>query len=146
MSGYLDTNVVVPLFVIESNSGSIATWLAGRRDGLFLGDLVVAEFNSALSRLVRQRHLTEERASDVRGQFDLWREDATEAVEHLPADIRAAGILVRSPHPRLLSADAIHLATCRRLNLTLITHDLDLQIIATREGIRWESPAETTNN
>lgn len=141
MRGYLDTNIVVPIFVTESRSKQIDAWLAGQQGRLFLGDLVVAEFNSALSRLVRERHLTEERADLLRTQFDRWRRDATEAVEHLPADIRVAGILVQSPHPRLLSADAIHLATCRRLDLTLVTHDVDLQTIATREGILWSSPA-----
>lgn len=139
---YLDANIVVPLFVTESRSEQIEAWLVGREGPFFLGDLVVAEFHSAVSRLVRQRHLAIERAQLLRARFDLWRQETMETVEHVAADIRVAGLLVQNPHPRLLSADAIHLATCRRLALTLVTDDLDLQEIATREGVRWASPQE----
>lgn len=140
MSSYLDTNVVFPLFVTEPATDAITAWLAAQDNELFVADLVIAEFHAALSRVVRQRIVTGEQAGNMRKLFDLWRASTTETVENLPGDIRAAIELVKSPHPRLLSADAIHLATCRRLGLTLITLDTDLQAIATREGVRWISP------
>ena len=115
MIGYLDTNIVFPLFVLEPTTAAITSWLARQPNELIVADLVVAEFHAAVSRVVRQRFITLEEARDLRERFEAWRKKTTQPAENISADIRAAAQLVRSPHPRLLSADAIHLATCRRL-------------------------------
>ena len=141
MSIYLDTSVVVPLFVEEFLSDRISDWMEQQTQGLIVADLTVTEFNAVISRLVRQGAFGTARAADTRQQFDLWRAAAAEPLENLPVDIRAAGRLVCTAQPRMLTADAIHLATCRRLGLTLATSDLALQQIAEREGVRWDCAA-----
>ena len=141
MSLYLDTSVVVPLFVSEGGSDRVLRWIAEQTDPLMLSDLTVTEFHAVISRLVRQGVIDASHAEEIREQFDLWREAATEPLENLPADIRAAGQLVRSPLPKLLTADATHLATCRRLGMTLVTADLDLHSIAAREGVECGRPS-----
>ncbi|MGH8677496.1 MAG: type II toxin-antitoxin system VapC family toxin [Burkholderiales bacterium] len=141
MNSYLDTSVIVPLFVDEAVSDVISLWAEKQTRALIVADLTVTEFNAVISRLVRQNAFDEARAVDTRQQFEQWRTAATEPLENLPVDVRAAGRLVATALPRLLSADAIHLATCRRLDLTLVTSDHDLQRIAEREGVRWVCPS-----
>lgn len=140
MSHYLDTSVIVPLFIEEAADAS-QRWIGESEDELFVADLVVTEFHAVVSRPVRMGIMSEDRAATVRTLFDEWRGEAVESLENLPADIRVAGFLVRTPRPRLLTADATHLATCQRLDLTLVTYDADLQSVAEREGVRWSCPA-----
>ncbi len=102
---------------------------------MFIGDLAVAEFGSAISRLVRMKQLTPEEAGDKLSDFDRWRFEVARPVEVIPSDVRVAGQFVRKPMPRLMTADAIHLATCQRLGLTLVAHDTDLIDIARLNGI-----------
>lgn len=140
MSLYLDTSVVVPLFVEEGASLVTQRWIEDRAEDVFIADLVVTEFHSVMSRLVRMGILSHDRAETNRTNFDLWRDVVAQPLENLPIDIRVAGTFVRVPQPKLLTADATHLATCRRLDLTLATYDIDLQSIATRESVRWTCP------
>jgi predicted nucleic acid-binding protein len=98
--------------------------------------------NATLSRHVRTGELAEDDAAKIRIQFDQWRDEVTQPVENLPVDIRAAARLVQKPFPKLLTPGATHLATCRRLGITLVTHDLGLLEIGRREGIATLSPGE----
>ena len=141
MSRYLDTSVVIPLFVTEPTSEITVRWIGDGAHEMFIADLVATEFHAVISRLIRKGVMPDEQAAAIRLQFDVWRDAAAEPLENLPVDIRAAGMLVRTPQPKLLSADATHLATCRRLGLVLVTYDADLQSVAEREGIPWECPA-----
>ncbi len=67
--------------------------------------------------------------------FDRWCDTTVERVETEASDIRVAARLVRQPLPKLLIPDAIHLASCQRLGLALVTLDADLATIASRLGI-----------
>jgi len=140
VSLYLDTSTIVPLFVAEDYSNEIAAWLEAAEQVLIVADLAVAEFNAVVSRLVRSRAIDQASADSIRSQFAEWRDAAAESLENLPADIREAGKLVCTPRPKLLTADATHLATCKRLRITLVTLDADLQAIAEREGVPWAHP------
>ncbi len=140
MSLYLDTCIVVPLFVSEASSDNLSIWLSEAGRTLCLSDLAVAEFQAVISRLERKRLIDDVRAETIRTRFASWLSSSAQVVENIPADIRAAGRLVRIPYPRLLAADATHLATCQRRHMTLVTTDRDLQIVAGREGVAWVSP------
>lgn len=100
----------------------------------------MAEFRSQISRRVRKGELSPAQADQVNTGFDQWREDATAPLEHAPADIRAAARMVRIPFPKLLTPDAIHIATCRRLGFSLVTYDRRLIEAAEREGVQTVSP------
>lgn len=140
MSLYLDTSVVVPLFVDEALSETLASWIVAEGSVPFVSDLTKTEFQAVISRLIRSNRIDADRATAIRDLFAIWTGDSTESLENLPADIRSAALLVQVPLPKLLAADATHLATCRRLGLTLATADRDLQSIADREGVRWDCP------
>lgn len=141
MSLYLDNCVLVPLHVAEPASEMMRGWIAGQDQQLVTSDLAAGEFGSALSRLVRMGRLSLAAAQDIHGDFDQWREADTQPVEHQPIDIRVAARFVRQPEPKLLMPDAIHMATCQRLGLTLVTHDGDLAEMARARGIMVVVPA-----
>lgn len=132
--------MVMPLFIEEENSDAVTDWIAELAEPLIVSDLASAEFQSVMSRLVRMGKLNTGEAQNIRNEFATWRSTVTRVLENLPLDMRAAAELVQVPFPRLLSADAIHLATCRRLGLTLATLDLDLQAICERERVAWACP------
>lgn len=141
MSLYLDASVVLPLFVIEPTSATLTQWLQQVDETLLLSDLTVTEVGAVISRLIRMNSIDVKDASDILGRFDDWRISATESLENIGADLRMAGQLVRKPVPKLLAADAIHLATCKRLGLMLVTRDEGMLTIARREGISATRPS-----
>ncbi len=141
MSFYLDTSVVVPLFVSEVHSTVASDWLRAVERALFFSNLVAGEFTSTLSRLVRNSEITQNEAEAIRNSAHNWLEIVATRVEHLDIDIEAAAAMVVTPLPKLLMPDAIHIATCKRLGLKFVTLDRDLVIIAAREGITAILPA-----
>lgn len=142
MSLYLDASVLLPLVLPEAASARIDAWLRDARGDLIVSDLADAEFRAAISRRVRMDELREEKATQLHLLFDQWRDEAARPLETLSVDIRAAARLVRKPFPKLLTPDAVHIATCRRLGLTLVTHDRRLLEVGRREGVKVLSPGD----
>jgi predicted nucleic acid-binding protein len=139
LSLYLDASVVVPMHVHEQASDLIENWQSTVEDSLAISDLAAGEVASATSRLVRMGLLTSGQASLILARFDQWLQ-GFERIAHVGSDIRRAAQLVREPLPKLLMADAIHLATCARTGHTLVTLDGNLARIAGRLGIGCISP------
>ncbi len=140
MSLYLDASVLVPLFMVEDQSRILERWIESVNGTLLISDLAASEFAATLSRFIRQGALDSDQANTLHTAFDRWKSEAAEPVENRPVDIRNAARLVRTPKPKLLTPDAIHLATCQRLGLTLVTHDQMLLEIAKREGVEHICP------
>lgn len=136
MSLYLDTNVLVPLHVREPNSDLLNDWFAARLETLFVSDLAAGEFGATISRLVRMSELGSGAALAILSDFDDWRASVSRHASNEAVDVMAAAVLVRQPRPKLLMADAIHLATCRRLGLTLVTFDGDLATLAAAHEVQ----------
>jgi len=137
---YLDASVIVPLVVVEPRSQVVTAWLDARGEPIHVPQLAVAEAASAISRRRRMRELTDEDGERALAMLDNWLADAATVIDHEPADIVEAGRLVRRPLPKLLTPDAIHLATCRRLGFRLVTADADLTEVADLLGIEWVMP------
>ena len=140
MSFYLDTSVIIPLHVEESKSDQIVTWLRGVVDRKYVADLAVMEFNAATARLMRMGKFDVDRLIEIHTEFEDWRSATTSSLENSPVDIRLAAKFVRNPSLKLLAADAIHLATCHRAGLTLVTDDIDLLAAAKRLHVAAFSP------
>lgn len=79
-------------------------------------------------------------ARDRMAAFDEWVIAATTLHAIEPADIRRAGALVRNFSLKLLTPDAIHLAVCERLSLTLATLDGRLALAARELAIQTIVP------
>ena len=141
MSHYADTSVIVPLFINESTSKIAAKWFEISREKIVVSALAIGEFHAVLAKYVRMGAKNENESTEIASQFDLWRKNATIHAEHEGVDFETAAHLVRTPFPKLLMPDALHLATCKRLGLILVTFDKDLIIIAAREGVTAILPA-----
>lgn len=140
MTFYLDTSVLVPLFVLERRTVAIREWLATLTEPLVVGQLATVEVGSAIARKCHAGELAWAEAGRALAAFDQWLAVA-DIVEHDRLDFMDAATLVRRPLPKLLPADAIHLATARRLGLALVTDDGGLQEVAALNAIAWLRPA-----
>ena len=140
MTFYIDASVIVPLFVEDRFTDAAMRWMDEQSTMLSAGRLVMTEVSSAISRLSRMGLLVEEQRIAALGASDEWFATNINPVEHLPADLTNAMILVRHPSPKLLSPDAIHLATARRLDLTLVTFDKGLAAVAALRDVQCVQP------
>jgi uncharacterized protein len=140
LSHYADTSVIVPLFINESTSKIAAKWFEISREKIVVSALAIGEFHAVLAKYVRMGAKNENESTEIASQFDLWRKNAAIHAEHESIDFETAAHLVRTPFPKLLMPDALHLATCKRLGFILVTFDKDLVIIAAREGVTATSP------
>ena len=141
MNLYLDTSVLVPLHIEEDNSETTQVWFQTQVQSKVTSDFALAEFNSALSRLVRKRTMSDLDAAEIRSDFEAWFVRSMESVRVDSADVASAAKLVCTPLPKLLVPDAVHLALCKRMGYTLVTFDKDLFAIAKREGVDALIPA-----
>ncbi len=140
MTSYLDASIVVPLLVAEPTTAVITEWIERQSTALLIGRLAIGEAASALSRRRRMTELSDTEGESALAALDAFVGGGLTIVDHAPEDIALAGQLVRNPMPKLLMGDAIHLATCRRLSLTLVTNDAALLEIARREGVEAVRP------
>jgi len=141
VSLYLDASVVVATLFEEAASAEVADYIRSAREPLVIGDFTTAELASAISRLVRTGHLTEQAATKRLGEFDTWRAAKTDDLDLRSVDVRLANSFVRRFDLGLRAPDALHVATCRRADHTLVTLDRRLAAAADALGVRVECPA-----
>ena len=137
---YLDASALLPRLVREPSSVAMDHFLDKWRDGLIVGEFAAAEVSSAISRLVRTRILDSEAAQECLADFDSWRHDAATGLEVDGADVRLADRFVRRFHLMLRAPDALHVATCFRHGLTLVTLDRRLAAAAQSLGVTARMP------
>lgn len=141
MTVYLDAAVVVPLLLHEQDEDSIVEWLDSTPT-LMLSDLAAGEVAAAVHRAVRDGRMPADRLASSLGDFDGWRASDCSPVSHVSQDIRIAADLVRRFELALRMPDAIHLATCSRLGLTLATRDRRILRAALALGIPAVRPGD----
>lgn len=132
---YLDTSLLVPLFVIDSSSERARAFMATEAPTPVVSDFAAAEFASAISRLVRTNALNSAQATSIFSMFDTWRaRTATECwVE--ASDVATASAILRRLELSLRTPDALHLAMARRIGVPLATFDQRLAEIAMQNGV-----------
>jgi len=109
-------------------------------DELLISDFSGAEVASAISRLVRTKFLTPTDAATRLAAFDTWRAAMTVTPAMAATDARLADVFVRHFELMLRAPDALHVAICRRLDLTLVTLDRRLAHAARALGLRVAMP------
>lgn len=135
MSVYLDTSVVIALFLPDPLSDRASAALSAQRATLAVSDYVDLEFSAATRRLARSRSVTPRSAREAVAEFDAWR---TAHCEHLAVqdyDLSAAIALVRREDLALRGGDALHVAIAGRLGARLLTFDKKLASSARRAGL-----------
>jgi predicted nucleic acid-binding protein len=125
LSVYLDTSVLVPLFVDDVFSTQAEALVARHRAELVVADFAVAEFASALGVRCRMKTLKIAQARDAFADFDEWKKKMrSAAIDTL--DVTAAETILRRLDLTLRTPDAIHIAISQRLVAELATFDTRL--------------------
>lgn len=140
MSAYLDTSVLLPTLITEPTTEAVYDCLGADEQELLISDFAAAEVAAALSRLVRMALLSAADASARLADFDAWRAAMSLPVDIGASDARLAYIYARRFDLGLRAPDALHLATARRLDATLITLDRRLAAAAQEMGIPVKVP------
>ena len=140
MSIYLDASVLVPFLIDEPATPLVNRWLGHMDRDLVVSDLSVGEVVAALHRAVRNRR--EELTAIVSRlqAFERWHNKSCEHEPFISADLRQAVEFVRHFELAIRMPDALHLAACARLGLTLATFDRRLLRAAEALGVVAVSP------
>lgn len=141
MTLYLDASALIPTIVPEATSGIIDAFLLSQSSRMVVGDFAVAEVASALSRLTRAGAIARADAKAALQAFDEWRTIVAYPLDLQAADARLAGEYVRRFDLMLRAPDAIHIAICRRLGLTLVTLDRRMAVAAQALDVAVTVPA-----
>ena len=141
MIDYFDASVVVPFLMIEPHSRAVIDFMA-EAPRPQVSDFVVAEVSSAVSRLVRTRTLTLTEADAALHDLDDWIAATAAPIPIEGSDVREATTLVRQFDLKLRAPDALHIATCRRIDARLITLDINMAAAARALDLSCINPAE----
>ena len=108
---YLDTSVLVPLFIPEPESDRLQRWIERQAaELLYISEWTLSEFSSALGLKVRTKHLQPDQARNA--QKLLERLAAQSLHVHVPtrADYIQASAFLGEHALGLRAGDALHLA------------------------------------
>ena len=131
MSLYLDASVLVRLLGSER---PVLELVSNQPEPLLVSSFAAGEVAAAISRLARTGDLSAAEATELLAAFDLWREDAAEAIGTDARDIVEGDRIVRDFSLKLKLPDAIHLASSLRRGATLVTADQRLAAAARNRG------------
>lgn len=132
MIAYLDTSVVVSMFLDDVHTSRVRAWLA-QAPMVRLSDWTVTEFSSALSAHQRQGRLGRSERANVEEVFDSWLSQSTVDAVTTP-DFLMARQLLRA-HAQLRGPDALHLSFARSRDWQLATLDAALSKVAAAERV-----------
>lgn len=139
MIAYLDASVIVPFLIAEPSSPRIRLWL-DTNDELVVSEFARGEVTAALHRAVRNGR---EPFADINMRlqmFERWCEETCSPAPFAVADMRTAADYVRRFDLALRMPDALHLAACARLGLTLASFDRRLLRAAEALGVAAVRP------
>lgn len=133
---YLDTAVVLTLFVREPLSESVGSWLASRRQPLAFSDWGLTECAAALGIRIRRGELDADSAARAYRAITTFANESCELIAcagHHQTE--AQKLLARFDLP-LRSGDALHLAVSQHAQATLVTFDKQLIAAAKTVGAK----------
>lgn len=137
MAVYLDTSVVMSMFIVDAHSPDARSWLARNTQPLTFSDWTAAEFTSAAAVTARAAFSPGLRAAAEQA-FNAWIAQRGGALAVTSADVRQARVLMNSTREPLRASDALHLAVVRRTGDTLAVFDVGMARAATALGIPVE--------
>ena len=133
---YLDTSVVVPIFVPEAASEAISAWLEIPGKTLVSADWILTEFASALGIKVRRGEMTQKHAGSVWDSFEIFSSSGLRLVPVTRSAFVSGAALIRSAAGVLRAGDALHLAMALEVGATTIaTADEQLGHSASAQGL-----------
>lgn len=136
MTIYLDTSVVVPMFIRDDHTDRVKRW-AITGPLIATSAWVATEFSSALSLQHRMKRLTSAEWRRAETAFDTW------AVKFRQLDFEAKHVVgarrLIVTHGGLRAPDALHLAIAADAGTPLATLDEGLRKAARAEGVELVS-------
>jgi predicted nucleic acid-binding protein len=137
---YLDTAVVLTLFVNEPTSRAVEDWLAARRQALAFSDWGLTECASALALKLRRGEIDIEFAKRCFAAIATFVHESCEFIACAPHhQAEAQRLLSRFDLP-LRAGDALHLAISQHAEATLVTYDKLLTSSANAIGAKVRDP------
>jgi len=138
---YLDTSLLVPLFVREPKSPAVGAWLAGIGTGeLAVSEWGATEFSSAASIKTRTGQIDEAARAHMQAEFLAFiHARVRRIIPVLSADFRRAADLCDRWQLGLRAGDALHLAIAERHDLTVCTLDRGMWTAAEALGLPFET-------
>jgi predicted nucleic acid-binding protein len=107
---YVDTSVLVPLFLNEPHSAAVANWYAREKGELVAAAWCVPEFASALGIKQRTGAIDAQQAQGVWARFERMAAADLRLLPVEPANFHRAAELVLDAASALRAGDALHLA------------------------------------
>ncbi|MCF6334337.1 MAG: type II toxin-antitoxin system VapC family toxin [Spirochaetales bacterium] len=133
---YLDTSVLVALYIPEINSSKIQDFITGKAK-MSISPLSKIEFNSAVSRRVRMKDISRADGIRIISFFQLHiKERIYQSFPILQREYELAQSWIGSFDTALRSLDALHLAVAFTNKLELVTSDIILAKAAADLGIK----------
>jgi predicted nucleic acid-binding protein len=135
LSFYLDTSVIVPLFIRDLFVDDARSFIRDNPEDLIVSDLASVEFASVVGIRVRTRDLTHAEARAAFANFDQWTRQKAIVANVEGGDFETAVGYLRSLAVTLRAPDALHLSIARRLGAGIATFDKPLGKAARTLGI-----------
>ncbi|MEJ0042611.1 MAG: type II toxin-antitoxin system VapC family toxin [Rhizomicrobium sp.] len=135
MSLYLDTSVIVPLFLPDPFVARARAFLSTGPSGLIVSDFASAEFASVVGIRLRMKLSTEAESRSAFANFDDWVRRKTTVIEIGRSNLIDATAMLRRLDLTLRTLDAIHLAAAQARNAELATFDAGMARSARALGI-----------
>jgi uncharacterized protein len=126
MKFYIDTSVMMSLFLADSNSPAVRNWFSGTTRMLVVSGWVHCEFLDSVGRLQRALFLNAGEADKLRSKATEW---LLNSCERVPIEDGLFDVMsghLSKPTLALKSKDALHLAAAMRHEVTLVTCDRNL--------------------
>lgn len=137
---YLDTAIVLTLFVREPMSESIGKWIASRRQSLACSDWGLTECASALGIRMRRGELDADAAARACRAVMNFANESCELIACTSYHQREAQKLLARFVLSLRAGDALHLAISQHAQATLVTCDKQLVAAARAIGAKVRNP------
>lgn len=107
---YIDTSALVPIFIRESSSEAVLSWLESAGERLAISEWGLLEFASAATIKLRRGEITASVLKQVGNRVQKFAEEACILVTPGRDEFRRARELVLDATPKLRAGDALHLA------------------------------------
>jgi hypothetical protein len=139
MASYLDTSLLVPLFIREPGTARAQAFLtANASQVLVISPWTITEFSSALALKQRVGTISGQERQAALTMFEKFRSQRLQIVAIESADFDAAAGLCDASGAALRAGDALHLAVGRRLGGSLSTMDKGLAAAGQEVGLAVE--------
>jgi len=141
---YVDTSVLVPLFLNEPHSVAAADWYARERSELVAAAWCIPEFASALGIKQRTGAIDAQQAQGAWTRFERMVAADLRLLPVEPTHFHRAAELVLDASSALRAGDALHLACARDAGLKEIySHDRHLLAAASHFGLKGRDVIKT---